>query len=227
MAKDIPNEFWRSFCEDADYPMACIDRNNQFVWANIAYQKLLGYSIAELTGRTWMSITDQEYVGGDLASVQALLHGKISSYTMFKKYIHKRGFDVPIQLTVTRFPRSATEELLFFQKEASPPAVDEYMLEELEKKLTKSIEDIQQQIKDTNKGVNIVNDNRDNGDTWQGGDKVGRDKLTNSDLTIRYLIGGLVIIAVTVSWAFYYLSTTQNGTKPVPPSISNPINAVE
>lgn len=216
---NIPHQFWRDLCEEADYPLACVSLDNKFVWVNEAFQKLVGYSATELISRTWMSITYNEDVGGDLSSVQVVIDGRIKSYSMYKQYIHKNGLLIPIELTVHRFPNSSLEPLLCFKVEANQNIQTKNEILKMREEL-KTLTQMVNEKKDSN--INFINNNSNKdenvmGDKWQNGDKVGRNKTTNSTASIKIIIGGLVVVALSVVWLFYYVATTLNNTVPVPP----------
>lgn len=189
--------------------MACIDQHNRFVLVNSAFERLLGYSCAELCGKTWMELTAQEDVGGDLASVEALIDGRIDSYTLEKDYIHKRGRDIPVVLTVRRFPRESHLPLLYMHKEAPVSTITRPEMVSLERDLRSEIARLATRLQN---GVNVNVGDRDH----ITGDKIGRDK--NSDAAIKILAGALVAISMTVAWLFYYVATTASQEKPTPPS---------
>lgn len=193
--------------------MGCVDPENRFVLVNTAFERLLGYSSAELAGRHWMEITSQRDVGGDLASYEAVIDGRIDTYTLEKDYVHKRGRSIPVVLTVRRFPRASHLPLLYFSVEAPLSTITRPEMVSLEQdlraeiaKLSKSFDS---RIKD---GVHV---NMGDQDTI-GGDKIGRDK--NSDMAIKIIAGSLVAISMTVAYLFYYVATVANRTEPKPPS---------
>lgn len=208
---DVPDGFWRAMCEDADHPMACVTTRNQFIWVNSAFERLVGYSVAELVGKTWMSITDQSDVGGDLASEEAVIAGKINCYTMSKQYIHKRGHRVPIELSVRRFPANPVETLLCFRVESPPARATRPELDEVEKHLMGMIEDMRRKMDREQGGIHYhAGDNI-------GGDATGRDKISNSDRAIRTMVVALLGITALVSWLFYYVAISHNGGHVQPP----------
>lgn len=194
--------------------MACVDLNNKFVLVNSAFERLLGYSSAELVGKTWMEITVQRDVGGDLASVDAVVEGRADSYTLDKDYIHKRGGEIPVVLTVRRFPRASHLPLLYFSVEAPVSTITRPEMLSLERTLRNEIAKMGQKLQEK-VSVNV-------GDNITNGDKVGRDK--NSDAAIKLIAGALVAIAFIVAWLFYYVATTTVRVAPhTPPTIpSNP-----
>lgn len=105
--------------ENIHHPVAMVSKDNKFVYVNPAYERLVGYSQAELLGRTWMSITENEDVGGDLVGVDSIsADDNRTVYTTAKHYKHKNGDVIPIALTVWRFPYAGA--LIGFSVEAIP-----------------------------------------------------------------------------------------------------------
>jgi len=216
---EVPTGFWKSVCEDVDHPLACVDMDSQFTWVNGAFEQLVGYSIAELVGKTWMSITVQEDVGGDLASVEAVIEGKISAYKLSKEYIHKRGHIVRVDLTVRRFPSSVLEDMTCFRVEAPIAKIDAKKLQDVQRTLMNDlielrgrIERNEEHIEQNTKGIAI-----NVGDSI-GGDRVGRDK--NSDAAIKFIAGTLIAMCITMAWLMYYVASVSNKTPmQAPPSM--------
>lgn len=105
-----PDEWFRFACEVIPHGVACVSLDNKFVWVNHEYCRLVGYSQAELVGRTWMSITADDDVGGDLKSVDDLKGSADSrqSYTLRKRYVHRDGHLVPIMLFVHSFAEAGS-----------------------------------------------------------------------------------------------------------------------
>lgn len=186
--------------------MACIDQNNKFILVNAAFERLLGYSNSELEEKTWMDITAQRDVGGDLASVEAVIEGRTDTYTLEKDYVHKRGRAIPVTLTVRRFPRASHLPLLYFSVEAPVSNVTRPEVISIERDLRAEINKLAKEIK---AGVRV------NVNEKIGGDKIGRDK--NSDSAIKIVAGALVAVAFIVAWLFYYVATTTHHTPPTPP----------
>jgi len=215
----VPLGYWQKACEEMDYPLACVCPDNKFLWVNQAFERMLGYSSAELAGRTWMSITEQSFVGGDLASVEAVISGRISNYTMSKNYIHKRGHMVSVELTVHRFPESSVENLVCFIVEAPPTRATKPELDEVEKNLMKIIHVLEERINENEKGISISMGNRNDSVSNSGsGDNVGRDK--NSDSAIKILGGVMCVMVVMGIWMFYYITVASKAEMPnAPPQI--------
>jgi len=203
---EVPAQWWQTACEQTHMPLACVDSDNKFVWVNTAFEHLVGYSPAELKSRTWMSITEQSDVGGDLASAEQIRSGSITNYSMSKRYIHKRGYPVPIELCVWRFPVNGLDDLRCFISEAAPAVTSQGQLQAIEEQMRQEVRDLEARLKSgTEVRVNV-------GDHWRDGDNVRGDK--NSDKTIRWLIVGLCSVAAMAAWSMYYIATMP---KPVPP----------
>ena len=136
----VPNEWWRVACESISLPLACIGTENKFVWVNAAFERLTGYSVSELQQKTWPEITVQEDAGGDLASLNAVIKGDISHYSLAKRYRHKLGREIPVQLAVWRFPRMHNQVVTCFIVEAAPEVVNHDEFSKAVSKLEKRIQ---------------------------------------------------------------------------------------
>jgi PAS domain S-box-containing protein len=111
---DVPDDWYRRAVEVVPHGVACVSNENVFLYVNHAYCKLVGYSQAELVGRTWMSITHDDDVGGDLKSVNDLKNGQMErdSYTLEKRYVHRNGSLVHVLLSV--FACRLNGEIVYF-----------------------------------------------------------------------------------------------------------------
>lgn len=212
MSDQIPCAFFRESWEDAEHPMACVDIDQKFVRVNAAFERLLGYSSEELSNRPWMEFTRKEHVGGDLASVNSIIEGVTESYRMEKDYKHKRGHFVPVVLTVRRYPRVATEPIILFRVESPFASATRPEVAEVEKHVMEAIDMLRRRVDEYEKGVRVHV-----GDTWDHGDKSGRDKITNSDSMMKIMVGGFAVMVLAVAWLFYYVATTQNRQPVQPP----------
>lgn len=222
--EEIPLEYYQQSWEDADHPMACMTVENTFLRVNSAFERLLGYSASELEGRSWIEFTRQSHIGGDIASVRAVIDGKMDSYQLEKDYIHKRGHTVPVVLRVRRYPRHSGTPVLLFRAESPLATATRPELQELHKTTETLAEALNARLaKLEERGLVHV------GDTWQGGDKVGSSKVkgdytvTNSDTALKIMAGVMALLASAVVWVMYYTQSIINNQKNVePPRLSLP-----
>lgn len=67
---------------------------------NQAFATILGWPLDELTGKTWMSITHQEYIDIDTHYLKQMLKGEITDYTLDKVYVDYNGNNVSARINV-------------------------------------------------------------------------------------------------------------------------------
>ena len=107
------------------------------LWANMATEKLLGYSAAELVppdgseGLNWEELTvDQHDLEADRQMVQRLEEGSREEYALQKSYRHKNGQPVNCQIHVLRWPRMG--DVQFYLVTILPlEGATEYVVKEL------------------------------------------------------------------------------------------------
>ena len=100
----IPTEWWKRAADLVPYGVCCIDLDNRVVYANHAYCTTVGYSQAELVGRTLMSITEDCDVGGNLKSFEDLKKSESrESYSHQIRYKHRDGHLVAVQSLIHSF----------------------------------------------------------------------------------------------------------------------------
>ncbi|WP_373541536.1 PAS domain S-box protein [Chamaesiphon sp.] len=71
---------------------------------------ILGYSAAELLATTFQAITEPADLDADLALVAQLVNGDISEYHLEKRYIHKQGHQIWVDLNVALLRESNNGE---------------------------------------------------------------------------------------------------------------------
>ncbi|GEM_PF-2015394 len=81
--------------------MAMVAPNGAWIDVNDSICKITGYSRAELLQMTFQDITHPDDLNEDLKNVNALLQGTIDVYRMEKRYIHKQGHSIWVNLNVT------------------------------------------------------------------------------------------------------------------------------
>lgn len=77
-----------------------VDTTGRLLRANQTFCRMVGYSKDELVHLSFQDITVPEDIGPDLRMLDELLAGARSSYTLEKRYRHKDGHIVWVQLTV-------------------------------------------------------------------------------------------------------------------------------
>lgn len=81
--------------------VACVARDGTFMRVNRKYAEMLGYTPKELECRkTYQSLTHPADVDADEAEAAATAAGEQDSYRMQKRYIHKQGYSVWVDLQV-------------------------------------------------------------------------------------------------------------------------------
>lgn len=86
---------------DSVIGMSLATTEGQFVEVNPAFCKILGYTRSEMLLLDFQRITHPDDLPADLALVGQLLSGKFPAYEMNKRYLHKDGHSVWVQLNVS------------------------------------------------------------------------------------------------------------------------------
>lgn len=68
---------------------------------NAAAERMLGYTLAELRGKTWAEITHPDDVTTDLGEFEKVVAGTSTGYTMDKRYIRKDGSTIWAAISVS------------------------------------------------------------------------------------------------------------------------------
>lgn len=98
--KESENRY-RTVFTNAGVGIATVSAKGKLLTVNPEFENILGYSSKELTEMIFPDFTHIEDVEVDLSQYTQLMKGKIDSYKMEKRYIHKKGHIVWGQLTVT------------------------------------------------------------------------------------------------------------------------------
>jgi PAS domain S-box-containing protein len=91
-------ERFRSSFEHAGIGMAITGLDGQFLKVNQSICDMVGYSEQEMLKKKFMDITHPDDLETDRENVKQLLTGKIDSFEMEKRYLHKQGHTVWILL---------------------------------------------------------------------------------------------------------------------------------
>ncbi|GBF50920.1 PAS domain S-box protein [Leptospira ryugenii] len=106
LIRDISNEnearnAFKSAFEASAIGMAIVGLDGKWILVNETLGVMLGYSNSELYKMTFRDITYPEDLQADLNLLENLNSGKIPSYSMKKRYLHKNGDIVWVLLTVS------------------------------------------------------------------------------------------------------------------------------
>jgi PAS domain S-box-containing protein len=104
-------ERFRKVFEEAPIGMALVDRDGRIAKANRALADMLGYTMSELTGLTFMDVTYPDDVAEDVRNFRDLLAGRLSGYRLEKRYVRKTGEICWGNLTVTAL--RTQEEIMY------------------------------------------------------------------------------------------------------------------
>jgi PAS domain S-box-containing protein len=109
----LSEERFRNAVEYSAIGMSLVAPDGRWVKVNPALCKIVGYTQEELLARTFQDITHPDDLAGDLVQVGELLAGRITHYSMEKRYFHQTGRIVWILLNVS-LVRDLTGEPLYF-----------------------------------------------------------------------------------------------------------------
>ncbi|HUQ12047.1 MAG TPA: PAS domain S-box protein [Steroidobacteraceae bacterium] len=91
----------RAAMDKAPIGKALVHVDGRFAKVNAALCQLLGYTEDELLARDFQSITHPADRADDLAHLRSLLEGRAISYQMDKRYLHRDGRVIWVQLSVS------------------------------------------------------------------------------------------------------------------------------
>ncbi|WP_162932125.1 putative bifunctional diguanylate cyclase/phosphodiesterase [Solimonas sp. K1W22B-7] len=92
---------FRHTFDNAPIGIALVAPDGRWLVVNRALPRIVGYSERELLAMSFQDITHPEDLDSDMALLEQTLAGKRDGYTMDKRYIHKNGHVVDIQLDVS------------------------------------------------------------------------------------------------------------------------------
>ena len=81
--------------------LAEVNKDGYFIRANPSFCNLIGYNESELQEKKWQEVTHPEDTVGGEAMFEKAIAGHITSYTMEKRYITKRGQVIWVNLFVS------------------------------------------------------------------------------------------------------------------------------
>ncbi len=92
----------RSTYEHAFAGIAEVDHEGRYLRVNEQFTAVTGYTREELLTRTVFDITHPDDRASDFDKFEKLMSGQLPAYTFEKRYIHKRGHTVWIELAASR-----------------------------------------------------------------------------------------------------------------------------
>lgn len=109
----INEESFRGAFENAAIGMAIVGPNGEWLRVNESLIDIVGYSKDELYKLTFEDITHPDDLEKDLSKLESLVEGKINSYQIEKRYIHRDGHIVWIILSVSMVKDAQGKPLYF------------------------------------------------------------------------------------------------------------------
>jgi PAS domain S-box-containing protein len=94
-------ERWRSVFENSAVGVALSDLNSRLIAANPVFEKMLGYTEAELREMSFLDFTVEEDRESNRAMVRELVEGKRRQFQIEKRYRRKNGGVVSVRNTVS------------------------------------------------------------------------------------------------------------------------------
>jgi len=92
---------FRATFEQAAVGLSHVSPQGGFMLVNDRLCEMVGYSREELTAKTFAEITHPDDLAADWSQARAVLKGDIATYSMEKRYFHKTGAVIWINLTVS------------------------------------------------------------------------------------------------------------------------------
>jgi|GEM_PF-2746445 len=104
---------FRNAFDHAAIGMSLASLEGQWLRVNQALCEMLGYTEKELMTMSFLSITHPEDVSGDVAAIRQLISGEIKIFRANKRYFHKTGRTVWVNVNVSLL-RNEQDEPLYF-----------------------------------------------------------------------------------------------------------------
>jgi PAS domain S-box-containing protein len=106
-------ERWSKLAENSSAGIALIASDGRFIAANLALQKMLGYTEAELQGRTISEMTDEEDLAVPEPPLQEGYEGQRRVYRVEKRYLRKDGRIMWADVSLVFVPASGNNSAFF------------------------------------------------------------------------------------------------------------------
>lgn len=112
-ARTRSEQTWRATFDHAPAGIALVDTDGRFIEINRAWTAITGYRTEDLVGRPFSEITHPDDLATDLAHAHELLARKHRGYHLPKRYLHRDGHDVAVDLWCTLVRDDAGEPIHF------------------------------------------------------------------------------------------------------------------
>jgi PAS domain S-box-containing protein len=106
-------ERWSKLAENSSAGIALVAPDGRFIAANLALQKMLGYTEDELHGRTLLDITHEEDRGATEARIGEAYEGHRQVYRVEKRYLRKDGGTMWADVSMVLVPASGSKSAFF------------------------------------------------------------------------------------------------------------------
>jgi formate hydrogenlyase transcriptional activator len=157
-ALTISEKRFRTLFEQAAVGVAQILTNNgRFVKVNQKYCDIVGYTKDEMLITTLQEITHPDDLENDLEKMALLRGGKISEFSLEKRYFHKMGHIVWVNLTVSVMgsPGEESDYLIMVAEDISEKKKGEVALRNSEERLNRILESAMDAIITFDEKMNI------------------------------------------------------------------------
>lgn len=102
-------ERWRRVFENSAIGIALSTTQGRFMAANIAYQRMLGYTVAELWEVSFLDITHEDDRAPNAALIAELLEGRRQQFQIEKRYRRKDGQFIWVSNNISLLPGTESE----------------------------------------------------------------------------------------------------------------------
>ncbi|HXI74594.1 MAG TPA: PAS domain S-box protein, partial [Pyrinomonadaceae bacterium] len=106
-------ERFRQAFGEAPIGISLVGLDGRWLQVNRVLCEMVGYSEAELRGTNFQSITHPDDLEADLENVRRMLAGELETYRMQKRYVHREGHAININLSVSLVRNHAGQPIYF------------------------------------------------------------------------------------------------------------------
>lgn len=140
---------------------AVVALDGKFVAVNPKLCSIVGYSSEELATRNFAEITHPEDLAADLEHVNDLLAGRNDSYAMEKRYIHKDGSPVWVEINVAlvRTESGAPDHFIAVVLDISERKHNQALLQRHQQELESTVRQRTQQLSRSRETLQVITDN--------------------------------------------------------------------